>query len=140
LTKEEMEIGVTFILTTYGHNVLINELVENEIEFTVESLCEFNISGLSKIIHCSVESCQNQNLFLELKKYTDTNPSSPGFGYIKLKTNETDISSFIIISKRIILKEKIFCKNDYPHICPRCGADAYIGLFSVDCTKCKQNI
>ena len=28
--------------------------------------------------------------------------------------------------------------NDYPHVCPRCGAPAYCGLFKVDCSKnCK---
>lgn len=27
-------------------------------------------------------------------------------------------------------------KKDYPHVCPRCGAPAYLGLTSVDCSRC----
>jgi hypothetical protein len=25
--------------------------------------------------------------------------------------------------------------NEFPHVCPNCGAPAYIGIFSVDCSK-----
>ena len=28
-------------------------------------------------------------------------------------------------------------KKHYPDKCPKCGAPAYIGLFRVDCSKCK---
>jgi ribosomal protein L40E len=28
--------------------------------------------------------------------------------------------------------------NNYPHICPRCGAPAYIGMNQIECKKCQS--
>lgn len=38
---------------------------------------------------------------------------------------------------QILNKSESFssASNQYPHVCPKCGAPAYVGLFSSDCSR-----
>lgn len=63
-------------------------------------------------------------------------PRQPAFSY---ETALTFLSfdSCIGVDHRIIYSDKqVKLNTQYPHICPKCNAPAYIGINQVDCSKC----
>lgn len=57
-------------------------------------------------------------------------PDGKAFGYM-----ETSLT--LVGPSHPAPQEKKTEANDFPHICPRCGAAAYVGLIVVDCkNKC----
>jgi hypothetical protein len=130
MNKEDIKLGTTFIITKGLDIDIINKCIKQKVEFTIVDLS--SARGALPLVHCSIGNCSDQDLLDSFKKYYCEDKSSPGYGYLKISVGDLDRENM-----QVVYKKKESCMSNYPHICPRCGAPAYVGLFSVDCTRCK---
>lgn len=82
-----------------------------------------------------IENFYSQSLYpikltLRLATSSPSLPGRPVMRALLLKLTDT-----VRVSREMQVTVDVNQQQRFPHVCPRCGAPAYAGLFVVDCSK-----
>ena len=127
---EDIKIGVSFIWTGSSDNIYVQSVIDSKVKFTVVDVNGL-INNFSPFIYCTIE-CKDTFVFDFMKAHLEQ--TGPFKGSYRIGAWSADYCNWEIVGE----KKEGKLINNYPHICPRCGAAAYVGLFAVDCSRgCK---
>jgi hypothetical protein len=127
--KEKYPIGTIFkclkVPPLSPEDALWNHMVDQQLNFEIVGhVLKSQLNGMDQFtIIIKIVSYDPMNCKLSQEYLQDTH-----FFYVKkVRTNYLEI-----LNKPVVINNQL---DKYPHACPRCGAPAYIGLFSTDCSK-----